>query len=107
MVNQEFSEGYNDLGVQLKDIEERQRVLKDRTLLISKNLLEIKQNQNKEIIEIKNKLETLRQVTERIKSFLETLSSEIPKFAKKTDVEILAKQAKMFQPLEINNSKEK
>ena len=37
---------------------------------------------------------------ERIKSFIESFSSEINGFAKKEDLEILTKQAKMFQPLE-------
>jgi phage host-nuclease inhibitor protein Gam len=101
MVNEEFSNEYEGVGTQVKDIEERQRVLKDRTLLLGQNLIEIKEKQNIEIQEIKKDIETLKQITERVKSFLETLSSEIPKFAKKQDVEILAKQAKMFQPLDI------
>ena len=106
MVNQEFSQGYNGVGTQLKDLEERQRVLKDRTLLLGQNLIELKEKQTNEINEIKKDIETLKQITERVKSFLETLSSELPKFAKKQDVEILAKQAKMFQPLEINKKQE-
>ena len=35
---------------------------------------------------------------ERMINFLETASSEFSKFAKKEDLEILSKQAKMFQP---------
>jgi hypothetical protein len=35
-----------------------------------------------------------------MKSFTETLSGELSKFARKDDLEILSKQAKMFQPLE-------
>ena len=38
---------------------------------------------------------------ERLISFLETASSEFSKFAKKEDLEILSKQAKMFQPLNL------
>jgi hypothetical protein len=37
---------------------------------------------------------------EKIKSFLESMSNEFSKFARKEDLEILSKQAKMFQPLE-------
>ena len=33
--------------------------------------------------------------------FLETASAEFSKFAKKEDLEILSKQAKMFQPLKL------
>ena len=35
---------------------------------------------------------------ERIKDFIETLSQEMSKFAKREDLNILSKQAKMFQP---------
>ena len=36
---------------------------------------------------------------EKIKSFLESISYQMDKFAKKDDLDILAKQAKMFQPI--------
>ena len=36
-----------------------------------------------------------------MKTFLETISNELSKFAKKEDLEILSKQAKMFQPLNL------
>ena len=50
--------------------------------------------------ETKNKrLEELKQNTGKTKMFLENMSRELSKFARKDDVEILAKQLKMFQPL--------
>ena len=49
-------------------------------------------------LEIKKEMEILKTSTERLVSFLETASGEFSKFARKEDVEILAKQAKMFQP---------
>ena len=44
-------------------------------------------------------METIKGNMERLTNFLEMASSEFPKFAKKSDLEILSKQAKMFQPL--------
>ena len=52
------------------------------------------------ILKIKKDIQTLKQNMTRLKSFLETASNEFSKFAKKEDLDILAKQAKMFQPLE-------
>jgi len=40
-----------------------------------------------------------------MKSFLETASAEFSQFARKEDLEILSKQAKMFQPLEFVRKK--
>lgn len=84
----------------VRDLEERQRIMKDRILLIGKNLVDIKEDLNNEILELRKDIETLKQNIERIKSFLESVSAEFSNFARKEDVEILAKQAKMFQPLD-------
>ena len=95
-----------DMNAKMRDIEEKQRVLRDRLLLIGQNLVEIKDNTNKKILEIKKDVEVIKQNMERMSSFLETVSNEFSRFAKKEDLEILTKQAKMFQPLELMSKKE-
>jgi len=89
-----------EVNIRIRDLEERQRILKDRLLLIGQNLLETKEKTSQSILEIKKDLEIIKQSIERMTSFLETASGEFSKFAKKEDLEILSKQAKMFQPLE-------
>jgi hypothetical protein len=89
-----------EVNIRIRDLEERQRILKDRLLLIGQNLLETKEKTSQSILEIKRDLEIIKQSIERMTSFLETASGEFSKFAKKEDLEILSKQAKMFQPLE-------
>ena len=96
----------SDMNAKMRDIEEKQRVLRDRLLLIGQNLVEIKDNTNKKILEIKKDVEIMKQNIERLSSFLETISNEFSRFAKKEDLEILTKQAKMFQPLELMSKKE-
>lgn len=91
---------YNDPYTKLRDLEEKQRILKDRTLLIGENLVELKEKTSEEVIEIKKELSEIKSTLERMKSFIESASSEFSKFARKEDLDILAKQAKMFQPLE-------
>ena len=87
-------------NTQVRDLEEKQRILKDRLLLIGQNLVEMKEKNDHQILEIKRDIEIIKQSMERLMSFLETASSEFSKFARKEDLEILSKQAKMFQPLE-------
>jgi len=84
-----------------KDLEEKQNILRERLLLIGKNLIEVKEGTSEKILTIKKDMETMKHEVERIKSFLEVLSSQIEKFAKKEDLEILAKQMKMFRPFKI------
>ncbi len=88
------------INIKIKDLEEKQRILKDRLVLIGENLIETKEEIEEKILEIKKELETIKEKIDRIISFMEITSNEFSKFAKKEDLEILAKQAKMFQPLE-------
>jgi len=99
-VQTDYSQIFGEMNTKVRDLEEKQKILKNRLLLIGKNLIEIKENSNEKIIEIKKEIEIIKRNMEKLLSFLETASSEFPKFAKKEDLNILAKQAKMFQPLE-------
>lgn len=87
-------------GGNIRDLEERQKILKDRLILIGQNLVDFRERNEDELIELKKEIENLRIGFERIKDFLETISGEMNKFARKDDLEILKKQAKMFQPME-------
>ncbi len=92
--------------IKIRDLEEKQRILKDRLLLIGQNLIDTKEQHNGKIIDLKKDVEIIKNDVEKIKSFLETISGEFSKFARKEDVEILSKQAKMFQPLEFATKKD-
>ncbi len=91
---------FSSINSKTRDLEERQRILKDRLILIGQNLIEMRENTNEKILEIKKDIETLKNNMERMISFLESASAEFSKFARKEDLEILSRQAKMFQPLE-------
>lgn len=95
-----------NLNSKMRDIEEKQRILKDRLMLIGQNLIEIKEKSNQQMLDIKKDIENIKQTMSRLSSFLETVSNEFSKFAKKEDLEILTKQAKMFQPMEFITRKE-
>ena len=100
----DYSGYLGDVNVKVRDIEEKQRILQDRILLIGENLIEIKEKNREKMLEMKKDIEELKQKTQRIISFIETISEEFSKFAKKDDLEILIKQAKMFQPLLSKNN---
>lgn len=94
-----------ETNAKIRDLEEKQRILKDRLLLIGENLIETKEETHLKILEIKKDIEIIKQSMERTISFLETASNEFSKFARKEDLEILSKQAKMFQPLKLTKEK--
>lgn len=97
---------FSDIAVRFRDLEEKNKMLKDRLLLIGQNLIETKEKTSSDILSIKKELEVIKKNMERLVSFLETASAEFSKFARKEDLEILSKQAKMFQPLEFVRKKD-
>ena len=100
-VNYDYSGQFlAELNTKIRDLEEKQRILKDRLLLIGQNLIDVKEKTSKENLELKKDMEVMRENVEKLTTFSETISSEFSKFARKEDLEILSKQAKMFQPME-------
>ena len=87
-------------GGNFRDLEESQRNLKDRLILVGQNLIDFKEKAEDEMMELKKDIEILKNSVTKITSFIETLSGEFGKFAKKEDLDILVKQAKMFQPMQ-------
>jgi len=97
-------QGYSPLGemmIRVRDLEDKQRMNKERTIILGKNLIELREKVNEEFLEIKRELETIKQEIKRTANFLEIASKEFSSFAKKEDLAILSRQAKMFQPLEL------
>jgi hypothetical protein len=97
---------FTEISTKIRDLEEKQRITKDRMLLLGKNLIEIKEDQQTTFLNIKREIEILKRDSEKLKSFFETASKEFSKFARKEDIEILSKQAKMFQPLDLVTKKD-
>lgn len=88
-----------DFSTKLRDLEERQKLMKDRLLLIGENLVKEKQETENEILEFRKILEELKQETEKIKSTLTRALEEMENFARKSEIEILQRQYTMFEPL--------
>ena len=74
MANEE--EGYldqflGDVNLRIRDLEERQRILKDRLLLIGQNLIETKEKNIQDMLETKKTLEFLNQDMIKLRNFFQ------------------------------------
>lgn len=92
---------FTETSTKVRDLEEKQRIIKDRILLVGQNLIEMKEDIHTTFLDIKKDIEIMKRDIERLKSFFETASGEFSRYAKKEELDVLAKQAKMFQPLEL------
>ncbi len=96
----------DETSLRLHDLEEKNNLMRDRLLLIGQNLIEVKEKISTDLLQLKKENEALKRNIERITTFLENISGELPKFARRDDLDILTKQAKMFQPLEFIRKKD-
>ena len=96
----EYQDVSYELALKLRDLEESQKLSKERLLLIGQNLIEAQEKNISEIIELKKQVQNLTMENKRIKSLLNSLSEEVSKSARKEELAILERQWKMFEPLE-------
>jgi len=89
-----------EFGTRINEVEQKQKLLKDRVLLIGENLIASREDSIKFESEIKNQLKILNLEVQNIKRILNRIMNEVPNLARKSELEILEKQFKIFQPLE-------
>ena len=95
-----------EFGVRLNELEEKQRLLRDRTLLIGENLISLKEESSKGNLEFKKQMNRIDLDIKEIKQLNKRIINELGNFARKSEFEILERQMKMFQPLEFARIKD-
>ena len=104
MENQQPEDPLNALlaefNTRLNELEEKQRLIKDRTLLIGENLISTKEEFSKQSSDTNNQLKQIRYELDSLKKIITRILEETDEFARKSELEILQRQAKIFQPLE-------
>jgi len=101
MVQEELSQDSvsYEIGLRIRDLEENQRLTKERVLLLGQNLIDFQEKNSSDIIEMKKTIDDLKTDVKRIKDLIQLFSDEIAKSARKEELAILSRQLKMFEPL--------
>lgn len=88
-----------EFSTRLNEIEEKQRLIKDRILLIGENLISTKEELDKETSEFRNQIKQIDFELKSLKQLVERITNELGNLARKSELEILDRQIKMFKPL--------
>ena len=88
-----------EFATRLNEIEEKQRLIKDRVLLIGENLISTKEELDKETTEFRIQIKQMDFELKSSKKLFERIVNELENFARKSELEILDRQLKMFKPL--------
>ena len=95
-----------EFATRLNEVEEKQRLLRDRAILIGENLISLKEEQEKENHELTKKINDIDGKIKKMLQIQQQIMYDISNSARKTEVDILKRQWEMFQPLEFARLKE-
>lgn len=96
----------SEFSTRLNEIEEKQRLIKDRILLVGENLISTKEDYSKQEFDVKRQLKQISSEISYLKQLMSRVVNEMPNLAKKSELEILERQVKIFQPLEFARIKD-
>lgn len=96
----------SEFGTRLTEIEEKQRLIKDRLLLIGENLISTKEGIEEQNLEFKKQVKQMAFEIKSLKQITRRIVNELENFARKPELETLQRQMKMFQPLEFARIKD-
>ena len=87
----------SDLTIRLRDIEEKQHILKDRVLIMGKNLVEEREKSFAEIQEMKKSILLLKEESIKLKNIIQNLTEQINKAARKEELMIIQRQLDLLR----------
>ena len=95
-----------DFNTRLRDIDERNRLIRERVLLLGKNLISSKQELDEDLKVIKKENLEIKKNLEQLTKTSNALLSEFNKFVKREEILIIERMLKDFQPLEFMRKKD-
>jgi len=93
-------------STKIRDLEEKQNLLKEKSLLLGQSFLKQEEVLRTDISELKDEIKELRMDVDRLKDNVETLIQEIGDFVRKDEFRILDKQMKIWDPLKFVREKD-
>jgi len=96
----------SDFNTRLRDLEGRNKLIKDRTLLLGKNLIAIRDQSEEEMLELKKQTNKIQNDLEVIKKLTKSILTETGKFVRRSQVLVIERMLKDFQPLKFTREKD-
>lgn len=94
--NTSSQEPFPEINTRIRDIEEKQRLLKDRIILLGDNLVSEKDYLFNELQEIKKLTLMLKEEQSRMKAFIQQMSEIVNEAARKEELMIIQRQLDML-----------
>ena len=86
-----------EINTRIRDLEEKQRLLKDKMLLVSESFVKERDKNFNEIQEMKKTIVQLKEDNQRLKDLVLRMSELVDKSARKEELMILQRQFNLFR----------
>jgi hypothetical protein len=96
----------SDFNTRLRDVTERNRLIRERVLLLGKNFISSRQELEDEINSLKKDNSIIKKELTRQKKISNNLLTEFNKFVKRDEMMLVERMLKDFQPLEFTRKKD-
>ena len=96
----------SDFNTRLRDLDERNKLIRERVLLLGKNLISSRQELEDRLMEIKKENQEIKNDLSKLKTISNGLLTEFNKFVKKDEMVLVERMLKDFQPLEFLRKKD-
>ena len=88
---------FTDISTRLRDTEDKQRLLKDRILIVGQSLIKEKEKSTEELREMKTTMERIKLENEKMKEMLKNMTEQLSTLARKEELAILERQFELFR----------
>ena len=86
-----------DLNVRIRDLEEKNRLLRDRVLLLGQSVVEERDKSFKDIQEMKSSMIKMKEDLNRLKELMQRMAEQIAQTARKEELMILQRLMDFFR----------
>lgn len=95
---------FADLNIRIRDLEEKQRLLKDRVVLVGQSFVEQRDKTFNDIQELKQKMTTIEIEQRRIKELLKRIAEQVDQFARREELMIVQRQLDLLREPQVARS---
>jgi hypothetical protein len=88
---------FSDINTRIRDLEEKNRLLKDRLLIVGQGLVDERTRTLTEVQELKKEMIMLKSENTRVKELLERIGTQISNSARKEELAILQRQLNLLR----------
>lgn len=86
-----------EANISLRDLEEKNRLLRDRVLLLGQSVIEERDKTFKEMQEMKGTVIKLKEDVNRLKELMQRMAEQISQTARKDEIMILQRQLDLLR----------